>query len=140
MDDQRWETGSMKPVPEINPYEAGTLNQPVADKPSGNSTLGLLSLICGIVTMALTVIVMGFAMIVGSNADAPLQEDDPVAMLLGCSVFLVAGIAIIGAILGVIGLFAGADKKRGFAIIGLTLNILTVVGFGLCVAVGLAMA
>ena len=140
MDDKRWETGSMKPAAEINPYEAGALQTPVTAERHKNSIPGLLSLICGIVTMALTVIVMGFAMIVGSNADAPLQEDDPMAMLLGCSIFLVAGIAIIGAILGVIGLFGGADKKRMFAIIGLTLNVLTVVGFGSCVLLGLAMS
>ena len=141
MEDQRWETGAMKPVAEINPYEAGTQHKPATTEPSSNSTLGLLSLICGILTMVLTLIVMGFAMFLGSNPDAPLQEDNPLAMLLGCSVFIVVGIAIIGAILGIIGLFAGGpSKKRGFAIIGLTLNILAVVGFGLCVLVGLAIA
>jgi len=153
INDQHWEAESNNPVPEINPYEVGVQHNLAAgpsaenehrpdtyQRNSRSSWPGLLSLICGIATMVFSLVVMGFAMVLGSNPNAPLQADDPIAMLLGCSIFIVIGLATVGCILGVIGLFTETSKKRTFAIVGLLLNGLPIVGFGLCILVGLAIS
>ena len=65
------------------------------------------------------------------------QPGDLFNFVIGMLVFLGMGICLVGAALGVVGLFQG-NRKRVFAVLGLIVNTAVGLGVALLVAAGIA--
>jgi len=99
-----------------------------------HSGLGIASCI---IAMLIGLIEVGSVILAAVLVSQHQREDSPVMELAGLGICGGVLIALLGAILGLIGLFAGRCK-RVFPIIGLVLNILILLMIGGLLVVGLA--
>ncbi|WP_374601876.1 hypothetical protein [Arenimonas sp.] len=112
----------------------------VVVEPLKHSGLGIAATIIAVVAGLALLGVFGYAGYLGMNAPGgELSETDPRAMMIGVGMLAAMALLVLGAILGVLGLFAGT-RKRLFAWLGLVLNLLPLLGGIALVILGLAMA
>ena len=76
---------------------------------SGHSTIGILSFLAAILSGVSILGLFGAAGLVAANG-GDVGEDSPEAILAGLGLFAGMGVALLGLILGVIGLNQGANK------------------------------
>lgn len=112
----------------------------VAAAPLKHSGLGIASTVIAIVFGIGMLLTFGYAGYLGMQAPGgQVNEADPKIMLVGFLV--IAGIAalLLGAVLGLLGLFIG-ERRRMYAWIGLVLNALPLLLALALMALGLAMS
>ena len=108
--------------------------------PLKHSGLGIASTVIAVVCGLGLLAVLGYAGYLGmENPGAPPSESDPRIMMIGVLTLGCAAMLLLGAILGLAGLFVGV-RRRVFAWVGLVLNALPLLlTIGLMI-VGLTMA
>ena len=107
-------------INELNPTEAPA--------PMPHSGLGIASFIISIATLVAVVIIFGFAGY--SEATNPGGVDETTAMTIGFAIIGSCLLLLIGAVLGIVGLFQ-EGRRRMFAGIGVGINgvlVLMVIG------------
>ena len=114
------------------------MNTPVVE-PLKHSGLGIASTILAVVAGLALVGVFVYAGMLGMDQGGQLSETDPRVMMIGFLAIGAMGLLVLGAILGVAGLFVGA-RKRVFAWVGLVLNVLPLLAGIALMAIGFAMA
>ncbi|KFL36862.1 hypothetical protein [Arenimonas donghaensis] len=111
----------------------------VAVAPLKHSGLGIAATIIAIIAGLGLLGVFGYAGYVGMEQGGQPSETDPRMVMVGMGMLAAMALLVLGAILGAVGLFAGA-RKRLFAWLGLVLNLLPLLLGIVIVVVGLAMA
>jgi hypothetical protein len=110
--------------------------QMVVERPHGK--LGIVSFVMALVTGLGEFVLIAIAGVMESSTPGGMDENSPKAMVLGLLLLFGLLLAVLGAILGIAGMFDSA-KKRVFAVIGLCLNgLIVLLGIGMLV-LGLAM-
>lgn len=130
----------------MNPYREpylASLNpssrSPHAHEPRlPHSGLGIasfgLSLFCGVAAFV-TVAIAG---VIDASTPGGMQEDSAAAIIVGLGMIAVFGLVVVGGGIGAVALFQ-SDRNRLFAILGVVVNALIVVGICGLMAIGLAM-
>ena len=109
--------------PPYRPPGARMAIEPVRRQHSGMGVASfVLALIAGLGTFA----VFAWAGYVAINTPGGISESSPVAMAIGLAIIACGGLLLLGAALGVAGLFQ-SDRKKSLAVIGLILNGLAIV-------------
>lgn len=114
------------------------MNNPVIE-PLKHSGLGIAATVIAVVAGLALVVAFAYAGMLGVEQGGQLSETDPRVMMIGFAAIAAMGLMILGAILGIAGLFVG-ERKRVFAWVGLLLNILPLLAGIALVVIGLAMA
>ena len=83
----------------------------------------IMSLLVGVATIA-CVAIAGY---VESTTPGGIDENSPKAVMIGLGIIACIGLAILGAVFGLVGV-CSANKKKVFAILGLAFNGLIVLG------------
>ena len=105
-----------------------------------HSGLGIASTIVAVLCGLGLAAVFAYAGVLGvQNGGQALQETDPRVMMIGLGVMAGMAGTLIGALLGIAGLFVG-DRRRVFAWVGLILNALPLLVAIVLIALGLSMA
>jgi len=107
-------------------------------EPLKHSGAGVASFIISLVAGLAMMIVLIVAGVLGASSGGALDQNDPTTMMIGFGVICDCMLFVVGAVLGIVGLFQG-DRKRIFAVLGLIFNLLLVLGVGALVAIGLAL-
>lgn len=101
-----------------------------------HSGLGIASFIISLLgglTAFVTVVLAGLM----ASGPRGMDENSPEAFAVGCTIFGVIGLILVGLALGVAGLFQ-QERKKVFAVLGVVFNALVVVFICGIMAVGLA--
>jgi hypothetical protein len=114
------------------------MTTPVVE-PIKHSGLGIAATILAILAGAALVGVFIYAGMLGMEQGGQLSETDPRVMTIGFLAIAAMCLLVLGAILGIAGLFVG-QRKRVFAWVGLVLNVLPLLAGIALVVIGLAMA
>jgi hypothetical protein len=93
----------------------------------------ILSLISGLL-LAIAVVAAG---VMASRSGGELDEKSTEAMTAGCGIIVGMLMNIVGVVLGIVGLMQH-DRKKVFAILGVTFNVLLLLGVGGLMVIGLA--
>lgn len=103
-----------------------------------HSGFGIASFIIALAVGALEFILLVVAGILESTTPGGIDENSPIAMLLGLA--MIGGILVdlLGIIFGIVGL-CQRGRKKVFAILGVVIGCLVLVGFLLVMIAGLAM-
>ena len=108
--------------------------------PSKHSGLGIASTVIAVLAGLGLLGSFVYAGYLGMNAPGgQVSENDPQVMLVGLLVLGSMAVLVLGAILGIAGLFVG-ERKRLWAWIGLVLNALPILGGVALMILGLAMS
>src|SRR5437868_3291478 len=113
-------------------YYPGEFDRP-ALKHSG---FGIASFIIGLVIGFLDLAIVGVAGVLAATKPGGLDEDSPVAMLLGLCIFALVFINLIGLGLGIAGL-CQARRNKTFAFLGIAIGALTLVGMAALTIIGI---
>ena len=100
----------------------------------GHSLLGILSLLAALLAGLMTFGLVVVAGIISSNQGG-LPDDSPEAAVIGLGFFACVGLAIVGLILGLVGLFRPDDKL--FPILGTSFNGLVLFGCMVMLCLGI---
>jgi hypothetical protein len=100
--------------------------------------MGIASFVLAVMTGAATFGLFVFAGFMEASTPGGLDEESPVAIVVGLSLFAVMGLHLLGIGLGIGGAFQG-DRKKVFAILGISINILVILGVIGLVLLGLAL-
>ena len=95
----------------------------------------ILAIVAGVTGLALVVI----AGVLDASTPGGMDEESPLALIVGLGMFGIGAINLIGIGFGVAGLIQ-VDRLRTFAVLGLVFNTLVILGFCGLVVVGLNMA
>jgi uncharacterized membrane protein len=93
----------------------------------------VLSLIAGVIVLIAFAVIMS----VVAKGRGTFDEDAPEVMTGGCGILASGIMALVGAILGLIGVNQ-ADRRRGYAVAGLVINLILVLFLGVVMALGVA--
>jgi hypothetical protein len=119
------------PYPQSGPYVPyASLHAP----PMPYSGIGLASFIIGILIGIFELAMLVLAAVL---AQQKTSSSSPVMEVAGCGMLLGLAVNLIGVILGIIGV-RQADRKKVFAILGLCINAMTLLGVAGLILVGLA--
>ncbi|MCM2355306.1 MAG: hypothetical protein NDI68_01300 [Arenimonas sp.] len=111
----------------------------VVAAPMKHSGLGIASTVIAVLAGLALLGVFGYAGVIGMQSPGgQIADTDPRAMAIGVGLLGCVALLLVGAILGLAGLFVG-ERKRAWAWAGLVLNVLPVLAAIALVAVGLAM-
>jgi hypothetical protein len=106
------------------------------DQPLKHSRLGIasfcLALVGGVIEFALLVVVA----ILDASDQGGMDEDSPQAILLGAGLIGGGILCLLGLALGIAGLCEGRRKKV-FAVLGVVMNVLAILGVGVVMLIGL---
>lgn len=114
------------------------MNTPVV-APLKHSGLGIAATVLAILAGIALLGVFVYAGMLGMDQGGQLSETDPRVMAIGFLAIAAMGLLLLGAILGIAGLFVG-ERKRVFAWVGLVLNVLPMLAGIALIVIGLAMA
>ncbi|HYC69721.1 MAG TPA: hypothetical protein VEB66_00855 [Opitutaceae bacterium] len=98
--------------------------------------LGITSFIMGIVCGILMVVVIGIAGYMQMSTPGGMNEESPAAALVGLAMMGVGLLVLVGLGLGVAGLFQ-SDRKKLFAALGVSINLLIIVCTGGLMVIGM---
>ncbi|PRH83696.1 hypothetical protein [Arenimonas caeni] len=108
--------------------------------PIKHSGLGIASTVIAVLAGLVMLGAIFYAGYVGMNEPGgQLSETDPRAITIGVLMLGSMAVLLLGAILGIAGLFVG-ERKRVFSWIGLVLNALPILGGLALILLGLAMS
>ena len=93
----------------------------------------MLAMLIGMLAAGLVVT----AGIVEASSPGGMDEQSPVAIIIGLGVFAIIGLSFVGSGLGIAGLFQ-PNRNRLFSILGLIFNALIIFGLVGLIAIGLA--
>ena len=99
---------------------------------------GIASTIIAVVLGLVMFAVFAYAGYVGLQTPGGLDESSPAALVIGLGIILTCGLLLVGAAVGAVGLF-DKRRKKAFAIVGVVLNLLIVVGTIGLILLGLSM-
>ncbi len=105
---------------------------------SKHSGFGIASFIIALAAGALECVLIVIAGILETMTPGGVDEDSPVAMLLGLVVIGGILINLLGIIFGIVGLFQ-RDRKKPFAVLGVVIGSLVLLGMLLVIVIGLVM-
>lgn len=108
-----------------------TLSPEDAAPPPVSSRLGLIGIILGVLGGLIYCLPLGAAFVMGYSGNAP-AGDSPMMLGMGLVSNCGAGIGVLGAILGIVGLVRGENKTQG--IIAIVIGVLL-----LCTCAGLSL-
>jgi hypothetical protein len=108
------------------------------DRPLRSSGLGIASLVLGLIAGAIEFINLVVAGVMSQKQGGELDENSSEAMVVGLILFLGLFIALIGGVLGIIGLVQ-KNRAKGFSIAGLVINSLVGLGMLGIIVLGLLM-
>ena len=110
---------------------------PVFHQSSGSelksSGLGITSFVLAILAGVFAIVLIGVAGYIEASRPGGMNEESPVAMIVGLSMFAIVGMCFLGLCLGIAALFQ-SNRSKVFAIIGVIFNLMVVLGI-----VGLAL-
>ena len=122
--------------PGSQPYATpATLVEPSERRTSG---LGIASFTLGILAGIATFALIGFAGYVELSTPGGMNEESPIAVIVGLGMFAIIGLCFIGGALGVAALFQ-SNRTRVFSILGIILNVMVVLGLVGLGVIGMAM-
>jgi hypothetical protein len=127
-----------------DPYSPASYYEPPAEPVElrrfepPHSGLGIASFLVGLLAGVGEMAVVGWAGYTGVTHRGTITPDSPTAILLGLAMLAGLGLALLGGMLGVGGLFQ-ANRKRVFAVLGMALNALVVLAFLGLMVIGLAL-
>ena len=107
--------------------------EPQARKHSG---LGIASFIISIVAGIVMFVLIVMAMVLSAQTGEELDEESPQTILLGCSVLTAGLLYLIGIGLAIGGL-CQRNRYKVFAVLGLAINIISVLGIAGLMVIGL---
>lgn len=105
--------------------------------PLKHSGFGISSFIISIASVVLAFAMVAVAGIMESNTPGGVDEDSPEAMMVGLGIILSALLAVLGAVLGIVGCTL-PNRNKIFAILGTVFNALVVLGLLGLMVLGLA--
>jgi hypothetical protein len=100
---------------------------------------GIASFILGLLSGLAVLFVLILAGVLTARAGGELDEESPEAMLVGGALLVCLLGALVGAILGGVGL-AQQRRKKIFAILGLCFNLLVLLGTGAIIVLGILLS
>jgi hypothetical protein len=110
---------------------------PPGEKPQ--SGLGVGSIFLGIIVFVGYFVVIGAAVVIaGGNNNAPMRDDDPVAVALGLGIIGTFCLNLIGLVLGIVACFQ-SDRNMLCGILGTVFNAILFFGVITLVCAGLLM-
>ncbi|HEY0009636.1 MAG TPA: DUF6142 family protein [Tepidisphaeraceae bacterium] len=92
-----------------------------------HSRFGIASFIISLVSLVLLFVLIAAAGVMASQAGGELDETSPQAIMLGLGIIASLALAVLGAVLAIVGLTT-TNVKKVFAILGLIFNGLLVLG------------
>lgn len=104
--------------------------------PEKHSGLGIASFVLSLVSGAGLLALFAIAGIIGTQTPGGLDEESPQAILIGISLFAFMGLLIVGLGIGIAGFFQ-KNRKSVFAILGMVISMVTVLGTGCLLILGL---
>ncbi|MEZ6125279.1 MAG: hypothetical protein R3C49_19190 [Planctomycetaceae bacterium] len=114
-----------------NPYGMPTTQRPVLPHSGPGIASFVTSLFAGMSLLGLLVLTI---VVLGPNPDA-VPDDDPKLIIIGLSGIFAMMLMVVSIVLALVALFQ-PDRRKLFAILGLTLNFLLIVVFGGLVVLG----
>jgi hypothetical protein len=108
-------------------------------RPEPHSGPGIASFILALLSGFGVLCVLILAGVLAVRAGGELDEESPEAMLVGGAMLLGLVVALVGAILGVVGL-CQQHRKKIFAVLGLCFNLLVLLGAAGLVVVGIMLS
>jgi hypothetical protein len=107
------------------------------DRPAYKHTgFGITSFIIGLAVGFFDFVLFAIAGVLDATKPGGLDDESPAAILLGLILFGLAFVNLIGIGLGFAGIFQ-ARRNKTFAVLGIIIGLLTLVGVGLLVILGL---
>jgi hypothetical protein len=108
------------------------------NRPLRSSGLGIASLVLGLIAGAIEFVNLVVAGVLSQKHGGELDENSTEAMAVGLILFLGLFMALIGGVLGIIGLVQ-KNRAKGFSIAGLVINSLVGLGMLGIIVLGLLM-
>ena len=106
------------------------------NQPMPSSGLGIASLVVGLAAAAIEFVNLVIAGVLAQKQGGELDENSTEAMAVGLVLFVGLLFALVGGVLGIIGLVQ-SNRAKGYAIAGLVINSLIGLGVLGIIAVGL---
>ncbi len=103
-----------------------------------HSGIGIASFIAGIVSGMAMFLLIVIAGIIEESSPGGIDEESPIAIVVGLFLFLFLFVALVGVGLGIGGLIQN-DRQKLFAVLGTIFSACTFLGTLLLVLIGLAM-
>jgi hypothetical protein len=97
---------------------------------------GIASFIIGLAVGFFDFVLFAIAGVLDATKPGGLDDESPAAILLGLILFGLAFINLVGIGLGFAGIFQ-ARRNKTFAVLGIVIGLLTLVGVGVLVVLGL---
>jgi hypothetical protein len=98
---------------------------------------GIASFVIALLVGVAVLILVVAAGVIEASTPGGMDEESPVVIAIGLGIFAAVFGALIGGVLGIVGVAQG-DRRKTFAVLGLVLNGLVVVGLVFLVIIGLA--
>lgn len=92
-----------------------------------HSGLGIVSMFMGVTTGIITFVIFVFAGYLESNTPGGIDDESPLAIIMGAGILLTVFLIFVGTVLGFVGLFQ-KDKKKLFPAVGSFLNLFLLLG------------
>jgi hypothetical protein len=110
--------------------------EPEVDRIPKHSGFGIASFVIALAAGALEFVLIAIAGILETTTPGSMDENSPLAMLLGVVMFGGLFLVLMGIIFGIVGLFQ-RDRKRIFALLGVIFGCLVIVGVLFVLVIGL---
>lgn len=123
-----------------NPYSPSYYEPPAAELHAlepPHAGLGIASFLVGLLVGFGEMAAVGWAGYTEVTHPGTMTAESPQAMILGLAMLGGLGLAFLGALLGIGGLFQ-TNRKRIFAVLGVIFNVMVVVAFVALMVIGLA--
>lgn len=114
------------------------MRRPRRSGPLPQSGLGLCSIAIAAFMLFAFIGLIGIAVVVEANNNAPMRDDDPRNIMLGLAVILAFGFTLVGLVLGIVAC-CQPDRSAVCGILGTLFNGALLFGVGFLMCLGLAM-
>ena len=104
-----------------------------------HSGLGIASFILAIFAGFTAFALVVTAGVLEASTPGGIDDESPVAIIIGLSLFAIIGVNLLGIALGVAGIFQ-PNRYRTFAVLGILFNLMLIMAFLLLVVIGLTIA
>jgi len=110
-----------------------------AQEPRKHSGLGIASFILAIFAGFTAFALVVTAGVLEASTPGGIDDESPVAIIIGLSLFAIIGVNLLGIALGVAGIFQ-PNRYRTFPVLGILFNLMLIMAFLLLVVIGLTIA
>jgi len=132
----------MTTEPRFDPYTGQpvtTTFYPPAELKFTHSGPGIASLVMGLALALLVFCVFILAGVVEANTPGGMDEESPIAIVIGLFILACMVGMLAGMILGIVGAVQG-NRKKGMAVAGILINGLFLLGTAVFIVIGLAVS